>query len=134
MSRTPVRRSMMVTGALVVLAAACTHPGHGGPHPGGTGTVTGRVTRSPTGPGPQREGQVCVAPVAGIGVRATGVSGVKTTRTDAAGVFRLTFVVTGPVTLTVDVGDTGLRCPPVEVAVKATETVTRDIDCDTGIR
>jgi hypothetical protein len=113
----------------LVLAAGCTHHG-GGPNPGASGRVRGHVMQSPTCPGPQHEGQVCTAPLAGAVVDA----GTARATTDAAGAYELWFRGTMAMVTVIPPAGSTVTCPTVSVAVRVGGTVTQDFDCDTGIR
>jgi hypothetical protein len=128
MKRSSMSRVLVLAAAALGLSSACT-----GPDPGGFTPVDGVVTKSPTCPGAQRPGQVCTAPVAGVVVRRQDGGIVLRATTDARGHFSIGGHATD-VTLTVDVGDTGLRCPAVHVIAQVGVTTHQDIDCDTGIR
>jgi hypothetical protein len=128
MNRSSMGCVLVLAAAAVGLSSACT-----GPDPGGFTTVDGYVSKSPTCPGPQRPGQVCTAPVVGVVVLRQEGGIVLRATTDARGHFSIGGHSTD-VTLTVDVGDTGLRCPTLHVTARVGVITHQDIDCDTGIR
>jgi hypothetical protein len=129
MTRMHSWQGALALAGVLALSASCT-----GQNPGGMGTITGQVTRSPTCPGPQRPGQDCTAPAAGATIRTLGRP-MASTRTDPDGRYSFTFIALGPVTLVVDAEEAGaMSCEQPTVTPHAGQTVTQDIACDTGIR
>jgi hypothetical protein len=93
-----------------------------------TGT-TGVVQASPTCP-VQRPGENCARPVS-VGT-VTVQPGGQTVALDSTGAFRLQ-LARDTYTLTVATNQ-AMSCRPTSVTIRADETTTITIDCDTGIR
>lgn len=96
--------------------------------------VIGKVTQSPTCPGPQRPDQRCTGPLPNADVQLVDGSDVvqASAVTDAKGLFFLR-AAPGEYTLQVATGDKLPSCQPVQITIPEM-FVPAHIRCDTGIR
>jgi len=99
-----------------------------------TAGVFGKVTQSPTCPGPQREGQKCTGPLADAEVELLDDTEqvVAAAVTDANGLFAI-HAEPGTYTIAVAAGEPLPHCDPVAVTI-TDRIATAHVRCDTGIR
>ena len=104
-----------------------------GPSNPGSG-VFGKVTVSPTCPGPQRPGQICVGPLSETAIQILDENDqiVETAITDEKGLFAIRSEP-GEYTIHIDTGGTFPVCPETPVTIPE-GLVAVMIRCDTGIR
>jgi len=119
--------AMLTTALMNPLAASSSdRPGH---------RLAGVVWISPTCGGPQREGELCRAPLAGVEVRLSdGGGGVAASATtDASGAFTMRapaghyrLHVVGVVKVT--------RCPDLTITLPMAKPAPVELECDSGMR
>ena len=98
--------------------------------------VGGTVTLWPTQPGPQRRGEAGTAPFADATIELRDARGrpIATSRTDAAGRFRIP-ARPGRSEVRARIHNSPLpRCDSVQAVVQAQQTVDVTIACDSGLR
>jgi hypothetical protein len=97
--------------------------------------VIGKITLSPTCPGPQRPGQSCVGPFAGATVQILdSLNGIiATTKSDANGLFAADLPA-GSYTIHIDVAGSLPACHDKPVSVPKEGGTPVALHCDTGLR
>lgn len=116
-------------GALALLALPCMGMGRF------TG-VSGTVSLSPAGPGPQRAGKPNTAPYRGAAVALRNAQGSVVARAVADAQGRFTIAVpAGIYQVQVDVQQAAFpRCEPVEITVPVNRMARVEMVCDSGMR
>ncbi len=126
--RSPLGSTMMLISALMnPHAASCsdsaTHP------------FAGVVWISPTCAGPQREGDLCRAPLAGVEVRLSDSAGrvAASATTDAAGAYAMR-ATAGRYRLHVVAVVKIPRCPELAIMLPMAKPAPVELECDSGMR